>query len=88
MATIIIQHKVGNFETWLNGHQERVDAFKPLVSEFKTFRDSNDPNSIAMVMEVADLDKLADMVNDPGMKPKKDKHTVIDPINVYIQVPV
>ena len=62
MATIIIRHKVGNFDTWLAGHQDRVREFSPLVTSFKTFQDANDPNSIAMVMEVTDLNKLADMI--------------------------
>jgi hypothetical protein len=88
MATIIIRHKVGNFDTWLNGHQDRINSFTPLVKNFKTFRDANDPNSIAMVMEVTDMDKLGEMVNDPKMKPLKDKHTVIDPIDIYVEVPV
>jgi hypothetical protein len=88
MATVIIRHKVGNFDTWLKGHQDRVNAFSPLVTSFKTFRDTNDPNSIAMVMEVTDLDKLAEMTKDPKLQPFKDKHTVIEPITVSIEVAV
>ena len=86
MATIVVRHKVGNFDTWLKGHQDRVNAFTPLVSSFKTFQDADDPNSIAMVMEVTDLTKLAEMMNDPKNQPLKDKHTVIDPITVSMQV--
>jgi len=44
-----------------------------LVTNFKTFQDANDPNSIAMVMDVTDLDKLAEMVNDPKLEPYKAK---------------
>ena len=39
MATVIIRHKVGNFDTWLKGHR-RVNSFSPLVTSFKTFRDT------------------------------------------------
>lgn len=88
MATIIVSHKVGNFDTWLKGHQDRLNVFSPLVSNFQTFQDSNDPNSIAMTMEVNDLDKLGELMNDPTIQPFKDKHTVIDPISVYVKVPV
>jgi hypothetical protein len=88
MATIVIRHKVGNFDTWLSGHQDRINSFSPLVTSFKTFQDANDPNSIAMVMEVTDLEKLGEMVNDPALQPLKDKHTVIDPISVYVEVAV
>jgi hypothetical protein len=88
MATIIVRHKVGDFNTWLKGHQDRVNSFSPMVSSFKTYQDANDPNSIAMVLEVTDLDKFAAMVNDPTIQPLKDKHTVIDPISVYMEVAV
>jgi hypothetical protein len=88
MATVIIRHKVGNFDTWLKGHQDRVNAFTPLVKDFRTFQDANDPNSIAMVMEVSDLQKLAEMVNDPKLQHFKEKHTVIEPITVSLEVTV
>jgi hypothetical protein len=88
MATVIVRHKVGNFETWLKGHQDRVNVFSPLVKSFKTFQDANDPNSIAMVMEVSDLEQLGEMVNDPKLQHFKEKHTVIEPITVSIEVAV
>ena len=88
MATVIIRHKVGNFDTWLQGHQDRVNVFSPLVKSFKTFQDANDPNAIAMVMEVTDMEKLGEMVNDPKLQHFKEKHTVIEPITVSIEVPV
>jgi hypothetical protein len=88
MATVIIRHKVGNFATWLKGHQDRVNVFSPLVSSFKTFQDANDQNSIAMVLEVTDLARMADMVNDPKLQHFKDKHTVIEPITISTEVEV
>jgi hypothetical protein len=41
-----------------------------------------------MTMEVNDLDKLGELMNDPTVQPFKEKHTVIDPISVYVKVPV
>jgi hypothetical protein len=88
MATIIVRHKVGNFDTWLAGHQDRINVFTPAVTSFTTFRDADDPNSIAMVLEVTDMDKLTEIMNDPKIQPFKVKHTVIDPITISVQVPV
>jgi hypothetical protein len=88
MQTVIIRHKVGNFDTWLKGHQDRVDVFKPAVTSFKTFRDESNPNAIVMVLEVHDLDKLMSMMRDPRIQTFKDKHTVIDPIELSLQVKV
>jgi len=88
LATIVVRHKVGDFNTWLQGHQDRVKVFSPVVKSFQTVQDPSDPNSIAMVLEVEDIDKVGEMVNDPALKPYKEKHTVIEPISVYLQVPV
>ncbi|MEO6348886.1 MAG: hypothetical protein ABIO60_13345 [Aquaticitalea sp.] len=54
--TIVSRHKVGNFDTWLKGHEDRVRVFAPAVSSFKTFRDADDPNSVVLVCEVTDMD--------------------------------
>ena len=88
MQTVIVRHKVGNFDTWLKGHQDRVDVFKPAVTSFKTFRDQGDPNAIVMVLEVSDMDKLMSLMSDPKLQKFKDKYTVIDPIEVSLQVKV
>lgn len=86
MPTIIGRHKVGDFNTWLKGHQDRVEIFAPAVSSFKTFQDTDDPNSIALVMEVTDMEKLQAILNDPKNKALKNKHTVLEP--VIISMPV
>jgi hypothetical protein len=49
MATIVARHKVGDIDTWLKGHQERVEIFAPAVSGFKTFQDTDDPKSVVLV---------------------------------------
>jgi hypothetical protein len=88
MATIVIRHKVGNFQTWLAGHQDRVNVFGPAIKGFKTFQDANDPKAIAMVIEVSDMEKFNAIMTDPAVQPYKEKHTVIDPVEVFMQVNV
>lgn len=88
MTTVIGRHKVGNFETWLKGHEDRVRIFSPAVSGFKTFQDTDDSNSIALVMEVTDMEKFEAIMKDPNTQSLKDKHTVIEPIHISIQVEV
>ena len=84
--TIIARHKVGNFDIWLKGHEDRVNVFAPAVSGFKTFRDADDPNSIAVVFEVTDMEKFEKILNDPSIEALKAKHTVIAPIKVSMKV--
>lgn len=88
MATIVVRHKVGDIDAWLKGHQDRVELFAPAVSGFKTFQDSDDPTSVVMVVEVTDLEKLGAIMNDPNNKAAKDRHTVLEPIIISMQVQV
>ena len=88
MPTVVVRHKVGDFETWLKGHEDRVNIFAPAVSSFKTFQDQDDPNSVALVLEVTDMEKLGALMTDPNIQEAKDRHTVKEPILLSIQVPV
>lgn len=84
--TIVTRHKVGNIDTWLKGHQDRVNLFSPVVSSFRTFQDTNDPNSVVLVFEDADLDKLGAIINDPKNKEIKERHTVLEPVIISREV--
>lgn len=90
MPTIIVRHKVGNFDTWLQGHQDRVDLFSKFASGFQTFRDTDDPNSIVLVADVFDMDGMQALMSNSEVMEKvaKEKHTVIEPITVSMPVPV
>jgi hypothetical protein len=86
MATIVVRHKVGDIDAWLKGHQERVELFAPAISSFKTFQDADDPKSVVLVVEVTDLEKLGAIINDPKNQDAKDRHTVLEPIIMSMQV--
>jgi len=88
MATVVVRHKVGDFETWLKGHEDRVKIFSPAVSSFTTFQDQDDPKSVVLVLEVTDMEKLGALMNDPGIQEAKDRHTVKEPIILSMQVDV
>ncbi|MBC7826152.1 MAG: hypothetical protein H7122_00290 [Chitinophagaceae bacterium] len=86
MATIIVRHKVGDFDTWLKGHEERSSLFAPAISGFKTFQDAGDPKSVVLVMEVTDMEKLGAIINDPKNQDAKSRHTVVEPIIMSMEV--
>ena len=88
MPTVVVRHKVGDFDTWLKGHEDRVNIFAPAVSSFKTFQDQDDPKSVVLVLEVTDMEKLGALMNDPNIQEAKDRHTVKDPILLSTQVDV
>ena len=88
MPTVVVRHQVGDFDTWLKGHEDRVNIFSPAVSSFKTFQDQDDPKSVVLVLEVTDMEKLGAIMNDPNVQGAKDRHTVKDPILLSTEVPV
>ncbi|HSK14427.1 MAG TPA: hypothetical protein VK907_14500 [Phnomibacter sp.] len=86
MPTIILRHKVGDINTWLKGHQDRIDLLGPAITSFKTFQDADDPNSVLLLCEVTDMEKLGAVINDPEVQAAKDRHTVLEPIIMSMQV--
>ena len=90
MPTIVVRHKVGDFDTWIQGHQDRVEIFSKFASGFQTFRDANEPNSVVIVADVFDLDGMQTAMGNPEIMEKiaKEKHTVLEPITVSMPVEV
>ena len=88
MPTVVVRHKVGDFDTWLKGHQDRVKIFGTAVSSFKTFRDQDDPQSVVLVLEVTDMEKLGALLADPAVRETKARHTVKEPILLSTEVAV
>ena len=86
MPTIVARHKVGDIDTWLKGHKERVEIFAPAVSSFKTFQDTDDPKSVVLVMEVTNMEMLVEIVHGPKNEGLKIKHTVLEPITMSTPV--
>jgi len=86
MPTVIIRHKVGDFDTWIKGHHDREEIFSSAASGFQEFRDTDDPNSVVLVLQVSDMDKLNTIVSDPKVQKKKEEHTVIDPLIISMPV--
>ena len=90
MSKIVLRHKVGNFDTWMKGHQDRVDIFSKFGSGFQTFQDVDDPSSVVIVADVDDMEGLQATMADPEVMQKiaKEKHTVLDPITISMPVQV
>ena len=40
---VVARHKVGDFDTWLKGHQDRLDLFGPAMSDLKLFKMQTTP---------------------------------------------
>ncbi|MDQ6609950.1 MAG: hypothetical protein M3Y85_09035 [Bacteroidota bacterium] len=86
MPQVIVRHKVGDFDTWIKGHKERADLFSSFSSGFQTFRDTDDPQSVILLLNVTDMEKMQAVLSDPNTEEAKKRHTVIEPIIVSMPV--
>ena len=64
--------------------------FSKFSSGFQTFQDSNDPNSVVLVVDVFDLDGMQALMSNPEIMEKiaKEKHTVLEPITISMPATV
>ena len=86
MATVVTRHKVGDINAWIKGHQERLEIFTPAMTSYKAFQDVDDPNSVVLVIETNNLELLGTIINDPKNQGLKDKHTVLEPITMSMEI--
>jgi hypothetical protein len=85
MPRVIATHAVRNMNTWLAGGSERAEIFKTFSSGYRVYR-HQDGNKVAIVWDNADMPKLEAALAHPDTQKAKDKHTVLDPIDVYVEV--
>ena len=86
MQTVIVRHKVKNFNIWKEGQQERLEIFAPAIKSFNAFQDIDNPNSVVILIETENLELLGAIINDPKNQHLKDKHTVLEPITLSVQI--
>ena len=85
MTTVVITHAVGNVDTWLKGGEERTALFSNYCSNHRIFRQEG-TNRVSIVCDNVDLAKMKAAMDSPEIAEGKAKHTVIDPLEVYIEV--
>ena len=85
MSRVIATHAVGNMDTWLAGGNERAEIFKQFCSAYRIFRHPKE-NKVAIAWENVDLKKLEAALGHPDTERAKARHTVLEPIDVYIEV--
>lgn len=85
MTSVVATHAVGNMDTWLGGGDVRTKTFAGFCSGHKVFRHT-DQNQVTIVFEDVDLDKMKTILGSSEAAASKAKHTVIEPIEIYIEV--
>jgi len=85
MPRVIATHAVGNMETWLAGGAERAEIFMQFCSGYRVYRHASE-NKVALVWENADLQKLEAALTHADTEQAKSRHTVLEPIETYVEV--
>ena len=85
MTTVVAQHAVGDMRTWLAGGDERKALFKDFCSSHQIFKHAS-KNQVCVVLKDVDLEKMKTMMSSPEAAARKAKHTVIDPVEIYIEI--
>jgi hypothetical protein len=85
MTMVVATHAVGNMETWLKGSENREAVFSKFCSSHRIFKHS-ETNSVSILWENVDLAKMRETMGAAETAKAKAADTVIDPIDVYIEV--
>jgi hypothetical protein len=85
MTNVIATHAVGNMETWLAGGDERTAIFKKFCRAYRVFRHPGQAR-VSIFFEDVDMAKLEATFAEPAAAAAKKKHTVIDPVENYVEV--
>ncbi len=85
MTTVVATHAVGDMDTWLGGGDERKAVFANFCTGYRIFRHA-DKDHASIVFEGVDLEKMKAILGSPETAAAKAKHTVIDPVEIYIEV--
>ena len=85
MPRVVATHAVGDIDTWLTGGNERAELFKQFCSAYRIYRHPKD-NKVAIVWENADMSKLETALSHPDTEKAKARHTVREPIEIYVEV--
>ena len=85
MTTVVAAHAVGDMKTWLKGGDERKALFKGFCSSYRIFKHAT-KDQVCLVLNDVDLEKMKATMSSPEAAARKAKHTVIDPVETYIEI--
>jgi hypothetical protein len=84
MPNVVATHPVGNMETWLAGGADRAKLFAPLCKSYRVFLHP-DQQRISIHFEGLDLAAFQVLMQAPESKAAQARHTVLEPIDMYLE---
>ena len=86
MASVVATHAVGDMNTWLGGGEVRSATFAKFSSGHRIFKHV-EKNMVSIIWDDVDLEKMRETLGSAEASQSKAMHTVIDPIELFIEVP-
>jgi len=86
MTTVVVTHAVGDMDTWLGGGDQRKALFASFSSSYRIFKHAENKDQVSIVWEGVDLEKMQAVLGSADASASKARHTVIDPVEIYIEV--
>ena len=84
MTTVVATHLVERMDQWLKG-KDREKLFPTFSSSYRLFKHA-DGKRVAIVWEGVDLGKMEATLGSPEGTAAKTADTVVDPIEVFIEI--
>ncbi|MGJ5621075.1 hypothetical protein [Sulfitobacter sp. MF3-043] len=85
MTPVVVTHAVGNMDTWLGGGEVRTKTFSRFCSGHRVFKHT-DQDRVSIIFDNVGLDKMKTTFQSSEAAASKVQHTVIEPIEIYIEV--
>jgi len=85
MTTVVVTHGVGDMEKWLAGGNEGLNMFKAFCTSYQVFKHV-ERSEVSIVWQGVDLEKMEAVLGSPETQQLKERHTVLDPVEVYIEL--
>jgi hypothetical protein len=86
MANMIVTHAVRDLDLWLSKGPEREAIFAPFCSSHRIYKHV-DSNRVSIAAENVDFEKMQAAMATPEMAAAMEAHTVLQPLDVYIEIP-
>lgn len=83
-TTVVVTHAVKDIDQWLKG-ENRARLFPSFCSSYRIFKHA-DGKRVSIVGENVDLAKMEAVLSTPEGAAAKGEDTVIEPIEVYVEV--
>jgi len=84
MPKLVFTHEVTDVNHWLNLHEERVEIFSKWATNVQGYAIADGSKSVALTMDVHDMEAMKRDMETPEMDAKKAAHGVVEPVVMFV----